>query len=471
MMVVIVDDEILERKAMKKFIEETFSNIQVAGEAANGRIAIELAASLQPDVMIMDIKMPGIDGLEAIRLIRKDYPEIKFIMVSAYESFDYAKEAMKEGVKEYILKPSRKQETIEALLRVQKEIEQEHAEKDVQSESSNLLKQHFFMKAINSHEGEELDYLKDRLFPNMEEGLFIVMDGVFELKEVIATLQMFTEWDFLIEKIRGEITVLFILKWNGPDLKAEILNLARKLCIHWKEEVRIGIGFPVSQVRELKKSYQQAFKAYNQLKNQEGKIEYGFPVTETKGKPSLEHLLRESLLRGDSEKVVFEAEAYFAEVDPDSSSVMDSGFLIKRKLEEIGVMIDFKPLTSIKGKAEWVEFLRVCTVAVMEFRESEHHVHRAKEYINQHYQGSISLEEVAALVELSPTYFTKLFKEETGQTFIDYLTEIRMNKAKELLQTREYSLKEITYLVGYKDPNYFSRVFKKVVGCAPKRFL
>src|SRR5699024_6693095 len=123
--ILIAEDELIERKAMRKFIENNFTDIIVVGEAVNGRKAIELAETIKPDIIFMDIKMPGINGLEAIEEISGKYPAIKFILVSAYDSFDYAKEAMQFGIKDYILKPAKKEEIVKALLRLQQEITSE----------------------------------------------------------------------------------------------------------------------------------------------------------------------------------------------------------------------------------------------------------------------------------------------------------------------------------------------------------
>src|SRR5690625_2180440 len=123
MRVLIAEDELIERKAMRKFIEENFSEIQVVGEAVNGRKAIEQAQLLSPNVIFMDVKMPGIDGLEAIKQIYNYDSSIKFIMISAYDSFDYAKQAMAYGIKDYIIKPGKKEEIVKALLRVKQDIE------------------------------------------------------------------------------------------------------------------------------------------------------------------------------------------------------------------------------------------------------------------------------------------------------------------------------------------------------------
>src|SRR5699024_3714962 len=125
MRVLIAEDELIERKAMRKFIEDNFSDIVVVGEAANGRNAIEQAQILQPDVIFMDLKMPGIDGLEAIERIHANEPSLKFIMISAYDSIAYAKKAKHFGIKDYILKPGKKEDVAKALLRAKKDIDAE----------------------------------------------------------------------------------------------------------------------------------------------------------------------------------------------------------------------------------------------------------------------------------------------------------------------------------------------------------
>lgn len=112
MRILIADDELLERQAMKKFIRENFSEMDVVGEAANGRMAIELAEKLQPNIIFMDIKMPGINGLEAIEQIYAAQPSVKFILVSAYNTFEYAKQAMQYGIKDYLLKPGKKKKSV-----------------------------------------------------------------------------------------------------------------------------------------------------------------------------------------------------------------------------------------------------------------------------------------------------------------------------------------------------------------------
>src|SRR5690625_2774321 len=167
MRILIAEDELLERKSMKKFIETNFSTMEVVGEAVNGRKAIELAKTVQPDIIFMDIKMPGINGLEAIKQIHANDPAIKFILVSAYDTFDYAKQAMEFGIKDYILKPGKKEEIVKALLRLQQEIT---SERKAKKQSTALLQEQFMRHVMHEPLPEDTFYLQEELFPRMKSG-------------------------------------------------------------------------------------------------------------------------------------------------------------------------------------------------------------------------------------------------------------------------------------------------------------
>ncbi|MCC3356319.1 response regulator [Bacillus sp. REN16] len=270
MKVIVVDDELFERKAITKIIKTECADVEVIDEASNGRIAIEKATQHEPDIMLMDIKMPGIDGVEAVRRIKQLHPHIKFIMVSAFNTFEYAKEVMQQGVKEYILKPSSKADILAAIGRVKAEIEEERREEEAQTELKSRMK--------------------------------------------------------------------------------ELLALAQK-----------------------------------------------------------------------------EGITSISEEHPHSTELWKN-----------------KQIHGLLAKA--------------------------KKYIDLRYRESVTLEEVAEYVELSPHHFSKLFKEKMGVTFIDYVTTIRVNHAKREMDDPSKSFKEICFSVGYKDPNYFSRVFKKYTGMSPSEY-
>ena len=434
MRVVIAEDEMLERKAMRKFLEEQFQDIEIVGEAVNGRKAIELAEELQPDLMLMDIKMPGIDGLEAMEIICQSQPAIKFIVVSAYDSFHYAKQAMKLGVKEYILKPSNKEETIRAILNVRKEIA---GEKQMNENRKSL----FLTKIM---QGEDVSSLQQSLFPEMKSGFFIVMNQFTSLPN-----------DFL----QKDKVALYI---SSDQLdNAAVLTKIRNLQLQLGANVFIGIGHPSTRVEDLTNSYYEAKQALFHLV-EAGKKKYGFPPLR-KISPDLTPFYQ-ALKEGDDDRVWVLFEEIADQLD------VECYFKIKQLVEEKDCTFPDIPADQLTTVANWREFVEMVCFEIREYYQSKNKIDRAKQYISENYQRALTLEDVAYEIELSPNYFSQLFREETGYTFSDYVTEVRIQTAKDLLRENHASLKEISSHIGYRDPNYFSRVFKKQVGLSPKQY-
>ncbi|WP_273130261.1 response regulator [Bacillus weihaiensis] len=473
MNIIIVDDEMIERKAMKKFIEESFSHIRVIAEAQNGRMAIEKAREHKPDVMIMDIRMPGINGLDAIELIKKELPHTKFIMVSAYDSFEYAKSAMKFGVKEYILKPSQKQETLEALIRVEKEI---MAEKVHVVETQNLANQQVISAIIQN----EITAETKRHFKSEGMSFFYMIQSQGAHQNLLDVLHEKVKLPYILKEVGSKLAVLVQSeKKTTHHAKADALTIARSLTQSFHEKTIIGIGLPYMEVTKLPISYQQALLAATQLEK-EANVRYGFADSEERRDQDTIRKLEQSLLNEIMAGRVEQATDYYNLIEEQCSlGIFEAATLIR--LRELALRM--KQAVDIErgstdavpsGDLDTINDIRIFIKKLCEYMilyKAKHDaIALAKVYIQKHYKESLSLEEVAAYVDLTPTYFTKLFKEETRQTFIEYVTEARIEKAKHLLLQTKDSLKEIAFEVGYKDPNYFSRVFKKMVNMSPKQY-
>lgn len=430
----------------------------VVGEAANGRKAIELAGATHPDIIFMDIKMPGINGLEAIEKINEGNPAIKFILVSAYDSFDYAKEAMKFGIKDYILKPGKKEEIVKALLRLKKEIEAERAEK---IQSRELLQERFLTILMHSPLTEDAFTLQKELFPAMKTGCFFVLKSVqaYETEAVKKVLEHPS-----IVKRNEDITVICILAPYKLE-KADVLILARKMHIAMDEKGTIGISFPTTSLENLPKFYQEAYAACLQL-DSENKRPYGFRREIEKRESEGIAVLGNLIGKGHAEEAI----QYFNKLELVESEKEDLYLTIKSVLRAKGIAISGSTFTSLKMSKDWHAYLQLCCMKVNDFYQSKQYIAQARTYIHDHFNEAITLEQVAINVKLSPNYFSNLFKQEFGETFIDYLTKVRLEKAKAYLEENQLSLKEISFMVGYKDPNYFSRVFKKYFHESPKRF-
>ncbi|CRK82297.1 response regulator [Neobacillus massiliamazoniensis] len=519
--ILIVDDEVLERKALTKMINNSSEDVEVIGEAPNGRKAIEMAKEHKPDIIFMDIKMPGIDGVQAVKEIKKFDPTIRFIMVSAFNTFEYAKEVMQQGVKEYILKPSRKLDILQSLQRVSVEIIEER-KKRVEQLS---LRENLDRAVSIAHKGwvSSLIMNQDQDFTFDEWGQllgveitsgFIMMVFLQERNgSEIAPNEKQKWYKWLKDTIKlavkkhevmigplteTQVPVLFLCKKTEEKahFKTDALNIIESLNSlfqkeSFKGELRIGIGLPYQHAFELNQSYYDAILALKQLLKTPNRRylicdkQASAEMPSFSGVLDVEKQLLDAIRQGDVNHVLYMFDSLIIKLGANekvSASFVKKSFdelfiLISRILHEHGIEDREPPVIPEsgeisrvleKGKAYLLEV--VGRVQVWRTHHAKGLLQKAKEYIEFHYSKLLTLEQVAEYVDISPFYFSKLFKDRFGMTFIDYVTEVRINKAKAEMMDQGKSLKEICFSVGYKDPNYFSRVFKKHTGLSPKEY-
>lgn len=469
MRILIAEDELLERKAMKKFIQDNFKDFEVVGEAANGRLAIELAEELHPDVIFMDIKMPGIDGLEAIEKIHASNPMIKFILVSAYDTFEYAKQAMKFGIRDYILKPGKTEEIVKALFRVQKEIIEETNIVEEKRQSKQLLRERLIRKVMQYPIDEDSAALMKKVFPAMELGYFLAIsaENRSEIQHVRKALEKHVDHIFIDYEVKGMIVVLIIL--TKEIKKSDQLILARKLSLDLDENIFIGIGLLCDSIRHLPASYREAYAACFQLKTQ-NKSNYSFLHEEEEVSDHDQIIVKiiKMIEQGRRDEALVNFKKYHDNLDVIAKENLYMS--IQTVLMRCNITKTIKSLSAIQTNEDWETYINICCMKINEHYQSKKSMTKASEYIDQYYSKGITLEDVANSVNLSPNYFSNLFKEEYDETFIERLTRVRMMKAKEIIEENTYSLKEISFMIGYNDPNYFSRVFKRYYDISPKHF-
>jgi two-component system, response regulator YesN len=519
--ILIVDDEVLERKALTKIINSSSEDVMVIGEAPNGRKAIEMARDLKPDIIFMDIKMPGIDGVQAVKEIKTSDHHIRFIMVSAFNTFEYAKEVMQQGVKEYILKPSRKQDILESLQRVSGEIfEERKSMKEKESLMENLdravsiaQKEWVSSLILNQVQDISFDEWSQLLGVEITSGYIMLFSALPKEKGEldIHVKQNFYTWlkDVLKSTVKKEevmigpmtdsqVPVLFLCKEHPEKvhLKTSAQNTIESLFSSFQKnlinlELKIGVGLPYRHGHELNKSYHEAVIALQQLVKTPNR-KYLFSCKQGAAElPSLSDVLEiekkllDGVRQGDINRVMFIFDSFVTKLTGNKglkALVVKKSFdelfiLLSRMMHDLGIhfegslIIDEREDINLileKGKAHLLTVVK--HVQLWRNNHAKGMLHRAKEYIENHYADSITLEHVAEYVELSPFYLSKLFKDRFGMTFIDYVTEIRIKQAKLEMVDASKSLKEICYSVGYKDPNYFSRVFKKHTGLSPTEF-
>jgi two-component system response regulator YesN len=434
--ILVADDEALEREGMRWIISNMMQQQFTVIEAENGREALQQASIHKPHIVVMDIRMPGMDGLTALRAIQQLLPQTKFVLVTAYESFDYAQEAVRLGAKDYIVKPAKRQDIVALIERLIGQIQQEKQELSAQEENEQrlnklvpLVKSELALRLIASAVDEqEILNMSDSLeitptllcaivvaLPNGEQHSKLLEQQIQKLQQQLKH----RNYQEVNSPFINEHIVLFVIHDEQHAAQALLdyaSTLSKQLLTNCmaavpQQVIHIGIGNVHEGITGARRSYY---------------------------------------------------EAVFA-----STSVMESGQLcLFQQIEHL------HPQPQLIHKGEQYAYVQQAISLIQQEREQQTFsiIDAAIHHIERFYQRELSLEDVAEHVHLNPYYFSKVFKQQTGETFIDYITRIRIKKAKQWMNNKELSLKEICHLVGYNDPNYFSRVFKKVTGVTPSAY-
>ncbi len=523
--IMLADDEGIVIDSLKFIIEKNFGDSCSIEYATSGRSVIELAEKFKPDIAVMDIQMPGINGIEAMKEIRKTNSSIIFIIMTAFDKFNYAKEAINLGVLEYLTKPVNQSVIIRVLQKAMDIIKEERSKR-----SNDLLireKLEIVIPIIESDfiyavlSGEDFSREKDN-FCNLlgikeEFGMMMVLEFGDSLIEgnltnpVGISVKAQTFYPTVRESLKEELNcivgpimvnkIVAFLPCEKAQLeyddRTKLIEKARQLIRDLSKRIevqfKIGIG-SVTPLHKLGDSYKEAINAARSSKNRVAHVK-DMPIgCEYEGDYPIdtESALFDKIEKGDLEGTKTEANIFFdwmIEHYPDCE--MD----IKLKVLEFILFAEQKAFLSggmtyyFRYRKDYLNtviqtdsyeqlrkwFIDKVTEAcrnIMSKREEQASgvIKRARMYIEENYHKDISLEDVSRSVDISSYYFSKLFKEETGENFIEYLTNIRIEKAKKLLQNRELSIKNICVDTGYSDPNYFSRIFKKQVGVTPTEY-
>ncbi|RXZ84014.1 response regulator [Paenibacillaceae bacterium] len=509
--ILIVDDEHIERKALKQILERNMTGICIVGEAENGRKAIHLAQELQPDLVMMDIQMPGTDGLAAIREIRALQPQMQFIIVSAYDTFEYARQALRMDVSDYLLKPSKTDTIVETVQHVVKRIEQQKFEQEMRSREklqlqklapiveADLVTQLLFDHVHDIHLAEMMHCFGIESFQRAFVLVVFLIPKKAEEEEsrcqTEATYrkvrQLFSQQETgWVGAMSGKQIPIIVCSDPGASYRSQVSSLVRKiinLCSRSDSafDCFIGVGGEYETLEEVAKSYREAMLA---------SIDLTLPSRhclhedwadrrqqDSAAALQMEEQILEQLRRGNGDEVMHlmgalidHYEAAGASIAETQQKVLGITLLLARVLAEMGVQLETPYFSLQAGHYSQLKMeARLCIgqlmkpVAKMKTTMTPDLFQSLKQYIITNSHKNITLETTAAYVKLSPYYVSKLFKEQSGTNYIDFLTECRVRNAKKLMADPEKSLKEIALDVGFQDPNYFSRVFKRSCDQSP----
>ena len=519
--VFLVEDEVVVRNGIKNNINWSENDFIFSGETSDGELAYPMIKEIKPDIVITDIRMPFMDGLELSKLIKKEMPWIKVIILSGYEEFNYAKEAIEIGITKYLLKPISGIELLECIKDVRKIIRKEQNEKSNHAIFKKEMKEYeedekrrLFHNAVNK--GESLLQLLERgkkLNIELSAMAYIIILLQFNIDVTDKFNKLFEGKDNVVhfDLLFGKHALLLKGSSEGEVLtvKDNYIIKIKYAMVDYKEKSYFGgVGKTVKRLGDLGDSFDGASRAfaYRYIWDNNEILDHKTIMEEHESqihnddlnKANIKQLDRKKveafLKRGSKEDITYFVEEYLNCIcDEQTSSllfrqyvIMDMYCIVCEFADELGSGIDtidsptwdnFK-LSIQNSTSEFTKkyteriFNQIITLRdEIASREYSNMINNSKKYIKDNFMNEdISLNQVANEVYLSPSHFSSVFSQKTNQTFIQYLTELRLNKAKELLKCTNKQISEIAYSVGYKDSHYFSYLFKKTQDCTPSQY-
>ncbi len=512
----IVDDESIEIDALKYIIKGSSLRIGEIQEASNGQEAIAVATIFAPDIIILDIKMPGLNGLEAAKILKKIYVDSKIIFLTAFNQFEYAHEAIKIGVEDFIVKPASKERVIDVISKAIEEIEKQEKvnlhKKDMEEkllQVSKYLEGEFLTSVVSGEIDEQQanDYFSFML-TDFNHGFGITLKLEFFCDEHMSHLnknmvkKRFSEKlfnalssrniKFLMNTIRSTIYILIFGYPTGNKegyiefVEEEISKVREAMSEQINAQISVGYGNEYDSISELWKSFSQA---KIDCKNKLLMLEENCEVPKVNSLDVKEKELCESIIEGNAREMIRIVEDILDNIIYSSNDISD----IRIKLYEFLILLNkslnsdrnlqnkvpeqlFDDLKTVYSKGEAKVFIHEYLLKIMEeinlikTDKTGLILNKVVKYIDEHYAENLTLEEVAMQCGFSTYYFCKMFKKYQNCSFTDYLSNVRIKTAKKLLKNPQLNIKEITQMIGYVDPNYFTRVFKKSEGYTPSEY-
>ncbi len=511
--VLIVDDEHLIRNLIRLRIDWEQEGFEITGEASNAQEAFELVEEHNPDIIFTDIYMPNMDGIELSRRVLERYPHIKIVVVSGHDEFEYAQQGIKIGIFDFLLKPIRASDLLHVAGNLKQKIHQERTlAKEISKMKEELernlpyLRERFLFQWLNgalSREEivEQADYFKLPAF-RQRSGFQVAVVEIAPVSEKHTEeqlimlglvckhqIELFFQNDPLVE-ILSETRNQFILVsfYPGRELAETCESLMSCLLDSTQCLVNIGVGRKRENVQDARLSYQEAcrairYKAFvgnNQVVCYEEMI--GNREETYQSDPELLRQLQFYVSVGSSERAVqllgqiFDLS--FSSVSEFRMAAMDVIHECQRAITEQGIegeqglvketMLAVMTADNLPELVQTLErYIVVVSEAILSKRQDKEGnlISQVKAYLEQNLgDPEVGLASTAAAFFVSPGHLGRLMKKETGQTFVEYLTNLRMKKAETLLKTTDLKGYEIGAQVGITDPHYFSILFKKVMG-------
>lgn len=534
----LAEDEVIVRETIKRMIPWENLGFELVGEAADGEMALPLLLRQKPDLLITDIKMPFMDGLTLAKVAKKEIPGLKVVILSGYDDFNYAKQAINIGVEDYLLKPITKNALIERLTEIRSRYEHEKTQKEyyekfhreMQAYEKNSSRDFFEALVRGSMDMMEIYRRSEKLGLDIVAEAYNVLIFTMNCEEDFSgQREGYSEWEAesleLLEEFFSENTSAMLFRCNifsyGVLIKGqkETIEENTRSCVSEiqrifdrKEQKRqwfVAAGEPVERLSQIRKSYYSASRAFSQRYLYDENILYYDEMASMEKKNVTEDdstylqkvdvnalnpaILQKFLSNGLLEETENFVKDYFYAIgqEPLESLVfrnyvtLNVRFSVMSFLKEIGC--DTRTLEqedtedvlsesskSLENAIAYAEKIISQAIALRDQNSGNKNrsiLKTAVDFIDSHYmEEDMSLNKAANAANVSANHFSALFSQNMGQTFIEYLTNLRMNKAKEYLRCTSMRSSEIAGEIGYKDAHYFSYLFKKTQGMTPSDY-
>lgn len=531
--VFLVEDEIVIRDGIHRIIPWTECGFELCGEAGDGEMALPLIRKIKPDVLITDIKMPFMDGLALSKLIKKEMPDTKIVIISGYDDFKYAQQAISLGVERYLLKPISRNSFLDVLKEIREKYEAEHAQKIYYEKFHNEMQEYeqhsrrdFFETLISGRVGlqkiyEKAEKLQIDISAECYNIVLFSMNAVEE-NEVIGDAysedtadlqsrvdQLFTNrQDFIL--FRNQMfSYAVLIKGEENEIVPKTDECVQCLKTLFSENGKqinwfVCTGKVVERLSSLSESYEEAMRAFAlRYLDSSRVLTYGEMrqvFDENTDEMNLKNIdtnvvnpdiIRNFLSNALPDEVDSFVHNYFQMIgDALRSSIFRQYMILnihfgtvafvqklgfsKDKLDDKLLIVNPEAIDSIEKAGKIAKDILEKGIRLREESTKSRYksvLEIAVDFINENYMDeTITLNKVACAANVSANHFSALFSQEMKQTFIEYLTELRMNKAKEFLRCTDKRSGEIAMEIGYKDAHYFSFLFRKTVGCTPSEY-
>jgi two-component system, response regulator YesN len=496
--VLIADDEKNIRLGIQAMIRREYSTFETY-LASDGLEALEIINKMEPEIVITDIKMPQMDGIQLIKEIQMNDKKPALVILSGYDDFSYAKEAIRNRVKDYLLKPVNRDELFKTMNTIIEELETSNKMTYQHLDEYRASQLNYILLNPNL-QNQEIEILFDRMqIDSLSEGYHV---GVIAPGAEMAGEDLIQKVNLVLPSEQSASCIAFLDKEN----RAVLLTPDIEIYSYVKEQLgrdrhfvfTIGVSQESQDIKDFKTTYEQAEDAlkyhflyprtqvifYEKVKEKQTVTDLPVDVINKIGNmlgTDREKEIKSNLLQiMDFDLISSSKISYIEDLNREINETIFKSFFARlgeESLETFNLLNKIGNIYNFDSFQDYFYALEDLLMRIHEYNKQmkslyseQKYMDRAIAYIRENYHKDLNLAVVSNYISLNYSYFSHMFKEFTGQNFVDYLKMVRIEGAKRLLKDTDYKVFEISEMVGYKNPKQFARVFREIEGISPKEY-